>query len=127
MSVSSTTVTDMDTSIDMDVTDKAIYILECPFCAHKFVFPLVYRTHLIAHVVYHSRGNRYKCGRCRQKDRDVTKIAIHIESRHSKYTRHRTTSPYTREIEAENLAHKESLIMQLSNSDDPDCYPSLPY
>ena len=118
-------VMDMDTS--MDVTDRAIFILECPFCEHKFAIPLVYRSYLIAHIVHHSRGNRYKCGRCPQKDRDVTKIAIHIENRHSNYTRHRNTSPYTREVEAENLAHKESLITQLSNSDDPDYYPSLPY
>ena len=118
--------------ISMDITpdtpqQQDICILKCPFCSNNFIIPHVYRTHLLAHIHYHSRGNVFSCGLCPKKHKVITSIITHIEKGHSKRIRQQATSPFTKQVERANLAEKERQILQLSNSDDPDFLLKLPY
>ena len=117
---------DMDTTPD-DPNLADIYILRCPFCANRFVIPHVYRTHLLAHIHSHCRGNRFQCRMCPKEHRDITCLVNHIERRHSKRMRQHSNSPLFQQIERDNLTEKERQIAQLSTSEDPSFLPKLPY
>lgn len=118
--------------ISMDITpdppqQTVICILKCPFCSNNFVIPHVYRTHLLAHIHYHSRGNVFSCGLCPKKHKVITSIITHLEKGHSKRIKQQKSSPFTIQIERDNLAEKERQILQLSISDDPNFLLKLPY
>ena len=121
-----TTPLDMDTTPD-DPNQTDIFIIKCPFCPNRFVIPHIYRTHLLAHIHYHSRGNMFQCGMCPKEHRNISRLVKHIEGRHSKRTRQHSTSLLSRQIERDNLSEKERQIAQLSTSEDPNFLPKLPY
>ena len=78
---------EMDTGKDSDTLgQRDICILKCPFCENKYVSPCIYRTHLMAHVVYHSDKNLFVCGICPRNGDDIMEIVLHIEKTHSERT-----------------------------------------
>ena len=53
----------MDTREDI-FDQRDICVLKCPFCKSNFVLPIVYRTHLGAHISFHSEESIFNCKLC---------------------------------------------------------------
>ena len=118
----------MDTGKDSDTLGpRDICILQCPFCENKYVIPCIYRTHLMALLVYHSDKNFFFCRICPRDGDDIMEIVLHIEKRHSEKRRQNPNSPLAKEVEIQNFDEKYKMIFELSKSDD-DTFPlALPY
>ena len=118
----------MDTDEDSDfLGPRNICILQCPFCESKYAIPCIYRTHLMAHVVYHSDKNFFFCGICPRNGDNIMEIVLHIEKTHSEKRRQNPNSPLAKEVEQQNVDEKYEMIFYLSKCDD-DTFPlALPY
>ena len=72
----------MDTREDI-VDQRDICVLKCPFCESNFVIPIVYRTHLGAHISFHSEESIFNCKLCPKDHFDLLEIVLHVEKVHS--------------------------------------------
>ena len=119
---------EMDTGKDSDTLGpRDICILQCPFCENKYMIPCIYRTHLMAHLVYHSDKNFFFCRICPRDGDDIMEIVLHIEKRHSEKRRQNPNSPLTKEVEQQNVDEKYKMIFDFSKCDDETFPLALPY
>ena len=108
-------------------SSRDICILKCPFCYTNFIIPFVYRTHLAAHISFHSREDTFSCRICPKEHLDIMNIVLHVEKWHSEKRRIDPTSPIVKNIEQENLEEKYRMISELGACDDQPFPLKLPY
>ena len=72
----------MDTREDI-VDQRDMCVFKCPFCN----FPIVYRTHLGAHISFQSRRTIFNCKLCPEDHFDLLEIILHVEKVHSEKRR----------------------------------------
>ena len=116
----------METEEDLN-KQRDICILKCPFCENNFIIPFVYRTHLAAHISFHSKEDIFSCKICPWKHLDLIDIVLHVEKFHSEKRRQNPNSALVKDIEQENLDEKYRMISELGVCDDQTFPLKLPY
>ena len=117
----------MDKQDEVRVKPENIHILTCPFCKEDYIIPTIYRTHLAAHINFHSKNNTFICKICPEENLNLTNIAVHVEQLHSKRRRENPDSDIIKEIEQKNLHEKYTMISELSKHDKNPFPLELPY
>ena len=107
----------MDTREDI-FDQRDICVLKCPFCESNFVIPIVYQTHLSAHISFHSEENIFNCKLCPEDHFDLLEIVLHVEKVHSEKRRPAPGSVLVRNVERQNLEERYRMISQLGACDD---------
>ena len=110
-----------------NVKPRFLTILTCPYCKEDFIIPTIYRTHLAAHINYHSKQDNFSCNICPETDLILTNMAVHVEQLHSKKRRQNSESDNIKEIENKNLSEKYRMILELSKYDDQPFPLVLPH
>ena len=121
------------TSINMDIADDLpeprMCAIECPFnmCKKRFVKPIIFSTHLLAHVNYYAKHwpGPFACTICPYVHVDITQVTSHIETLHCR--KYRINALVARQLLADNEREKDQHIQLLSKSDAPANPLSLPF
>ena len=106
---------------------RKIFVKTCPFCNDVFVIPIVFVSHLVGHVRFHSDRNLFKCNICYRIDRSSTVIAVHVEKHHAVKRSIFLDSAKAKLITNRNMAERDRMISVLGRSDDPSRNFWLPY
>ena len=117
----------MDLSSDEEGARRKIFVKTCPFCNDVFVIPIVFVSHLVGHVRFHSDRNLFKCNICDRIDRSLTCMATHVEKHHTMKKSIHLDSAKAKQITDRNLAEKDNMISILGECDDCSRNFWLPY
>ena len=101
--------------VAQDSSEIRVYAIECPLCKKRFVKPIVFNTHLIAHINYHNKHwpGLFACTLCEFAHADIAQVSTHIEKLHA--VKYRVDSAVANQLLADNDREKNRFIQLLGN------------
>ena len=103
--------------IAQDSTETRMCAIECPLCKKRYVTPIVFNTHLLAHLNYYNKRwpGLFACTLCEFTHENITKVSLHIEKIHAAKYRIRIDSAVANQLLADNDQEKNRFIQLLGN------------
>ena len=95
--------------IAQDSTEIRVCAIECPLCKKRFVKPIVFNTHLLAHINYHNKHwpGLFACTLCEFAHADIAQVSTHIEKLHA--VKYRVDSAVADQLLADNDREKKPI------------------